>query len=86
MYLAEVTGEVGHAQYLSNKLAVLGITPQLAPDLSPPPSDPAIPHFVRPDVLLPVSSGLSPNNDAWHAMCISHGHGTGQEIQQCPQW
>jgi bacterioferritin len=41
MYLAEVTGEVGHAQYLSNKLVVLGVTPQLNPDLSTPPTDPA---------------------------------------------
>lgn len=39
MYLAEVTDEVGHAQYLASKIVMLGGTPELAPDLSPPPSD-----------------------------------------------
>lgn len=39
MYLAEVTDEVGHAQYLANQLVMLGGTPQLDPDLSPPPTD-----------------------------------------------
>lgn len=40
MYLAEVADEVGHAQYLANKIAMLGGTPRLEPDLTPPPSDP----------------------------------------------
>ncbi|MBZ0269025.1 ferritin-like domain-containing protein [bacterium] len=40
MYLAEVADEVGHAQYLSNKIVMLGGTPRLEPDLTPPPSDP----------------------------------------------
>lgn len=40
MYLAEVTDEVGHAQYLANTIVMLGGTPKLNPDLSPPPNDP----------------------------------------------
>lgn len=39
MYLEEVTDEVGHAQYLSNQIRVLGGTPILNPDLTPPPTD-----------------------------------------------
>ncbi len=39
MYQAEVADEVGHAQYLADKIAMLGGTPQLKPDLSPPPND-----------------------------------------------
>jgi bacterioferritin len=38
MYLAEVTDEVGHAQYLANQIVLLGGTPQLNPDLTPPPT------------------------------------------------
>lgn len=40
MYSEEVPDEVGHAQYLSEKIVVLGGTPKLAPDLTPPPTDP----------------------------------------------
>jgi bacterioferritin len=39
MYLAEVTDEVGHAQYLANQIVMLGGMPQLNPDLTPPPAD-----------------------------------------------
>ncbi|QDV20539.1 Ferritin-like domain protein [Gimesia panareensis] len=39
MYLSEVTDEVGHAQYLANKIVMLGGTPELKPDLTPPPTD-----------------------------------------------
>jgi len=39
MYLAEVLDEVGHAQYLANQISLLGGTPELDPDLAPPPSD-----------------------------------------------
>ncbi|QDT93589.1 ferritin-like domain-containing protein [Gimesia algae] len=39
MYLSEVTDEVGHAQYLANKILMLGGTPELKPDLTPPPTD-----------------------------------------------
>ena len=39
MYLSEVTDEVGHAQYLANQIEMLGGTPKLEPDLTPPPSD-----------------------------------------------
>lgn len=39
MYLSEVTDEVGHAQYLANKIVMLGGTPELNPDLTPPPTD-----------------------------------------------
>lgn len=39
MYLREVGGEVGHAQYLANQIVMLGGTPKLEPDLTPPPSD-----------------------------------------------
>jgi len=40
MYLAEVTDEVGHAQYLANLLAALGATPVLQPQLPTLPTDP----------------------------------------------
>jgi len=40
MYLAEVPDEMGHAQYLTNTIVMLGGTPKLSPDLSPPPNDP----------------------------------------------
>ncbi len=39
MYLAEVADEVGHAQYLASKIVMLGGTPSLNPDLTPPPND-----------------------------------------------
>lgn len=39
MYLSEVADEVGHAQYLAGKIVMLGGTPALAPDLTPPPKD-----------------------------------------------
>ena len=39
MYLAEVPDEMGHAQYLANKIVMLGGTPKLDPDLSPPPAN-----------------------------------------------
>jgi bacterioferritin len=39
MYRAEVTDEIGHAQYLADKIVMLGGTPALHPDLTPPPAD-----------------------------------------------
>ena len=39
MYLEEVADEVGHAQYLDNQIAALDGTPNLDPDLTPPPGD-----------------------------------------------
>ena len=39
MYLAEVTDEVGHAQYLANQIEMLGSKPTIEPDLTPPPDD-----------------------------------------------
>lgn len=39
MYLEEVLDEVGHAQYLADKIVMLGGTPKLEPDLTPPPKD-----------------------------------------------
>jgi bacterioferritin len=39
MYQEEVTDEVGHAQYLADMIAMLGGTPKLQPNLSPPPMD-----------------------------------------------
>jgi bacterioferritin len=39
MYESEVTDEVGHAQYLSNQIVMLGGTPRLSPDLTAPPPD-----------------------------------------------
>jgi bacterioferritin len=39
MYLEEVSDEVDHAQYLANQIVMLGGTPALAPDLTPPPVD-----------------------------------------------
>lgn len=38
-YLAEVGDEIGHAQYLANKIAMLGTKPRINPDLSPPPDE-----------------------------------------------
>lgn len=40
MYAEEVPDELGHATYLADKIVMLGGTPKLAPDLTPPPSDP----------------------------------------------
>lgn len=39
MYLEEVLDEVRHAQYLANQIEILGGTPELNPDLTPPPED-----------------------------------------------
>lgn len=39
MYRSEVTDEVGHAQFLTDQIVMLGGTPELRPDLTPPPSD-----------------------------------------------
>lgn len=39
MYLEEVLDEVRHAQYLANQIEMLGGTPRLDPDLTPPPED-----------------------------------------------
>lgn len=39
MYLTEVADEVQHAQYLAIQIVMLGGMPQLAPDLTPPPTD-----------------------------------------------
>ena len=39
MYLAEVADEIGHAEYLASKIVMLGGTPTLNPDLTPPPAD-----------------------------------------------
>ena len=48
MYLSEVTDEVGHAQYLADKIVMLGGTPKLDPDLSPPPTD--VPTMLKNDI------------------------------------
>lgn len=40
MYGEEVPDEVGHAQYLAEKIVMLGGMPKLAPDLTSPPGDP----------------------------------------------
>lgn len=37
MYRAEVADEIGHAQYLADKIVMLGGMPQVKPDLTPPP-------------------------------------------------
>jgi bacterioferritin len=39
MYREEVRDEIGHAQYLVDKIAMLGGTPKVSPDLTPPPAD-----------------------------------------------
>lgn len=38
MYRDEVRDEIGHAQYLADKIISLGATPTVNPDLTPPPS------------------------------------------------
>lgn len=37
MYLEEVEDEMRHAQYLANQIVLLGGSPKLNPDLTPPP-------------------------------------------------
>jgi bacterioferritin len=39
LYTAEVADEVGHATYLADKIVMLGGTPALNPDLTPPADD-----------------------------------------------
>lgn len=39
MYQEEVQDEVGHAQYIADQIVMLGGTPKLQPDLTPPPGD-----------------------------------------------
>ena len=39
MYSAEVADELGHATYLADKIVMLGGTPELNPDLTPPADD-----------------------------------------------
>lgn len=39
LYRAEITDEIGHAQYLADKIVMLGGTPKASPDTTPPPSD-----------------------------------------------
>ena len=39
MYESEVADETGHAQYLANKIVMLGGSPKLDPDLTPPPTE-----------------------------------------------
>jgi len=41
MYREEITDELEHARYLAEKIAILGGTPTLNLDLTPPPSEPA---------------------------------------------
>jgi bacterioferritin len=38
LYRKEIPDEVGHAQYLADKIAILGGTPVAEPNLTPPPS------------------------------------------------
>jgi bacterioferritin len=38
MYRDEVRDEIGHAQYLADKIMALGATPSVKPDLTPPPT------------------------------------------------
>jgi len=40
IYLEEVQDEMGHAQYLANKIVMLGGRPLLEPDLAPPSDEP----------------------------------------------
>ena len=39
MYREEVVDEIGHAQYLADKIVMLGGAPKVNPDLTPPPAD-----------------------------------------------
>jgi bacterioferritin len=39
MYRKEVADELGHAQYLADKIAILGGKAEVHPDLAPPPED-----------------------------------------------
>jgi bacterioferritin len=38
MYRSEVGDEIGHAQYLADKIVALGAAPNVHPDLTPPPT------------------------------------------------
>ena len=48
LYQSEVADEVGHAQYLADKIVMLGGVPKLAPDLTPPPK--TVPEMLRHDI------------------------------------
>jgi bacterioferritin len=48
MYRREITDELGHAQYLADKIVMLGGTPKLAPDMAAPPD--AIPDMIQSDL------------------------------------
>lgn len=48
LYESEVVDEVGHAQYLANKIVMLGGVPSLSPDLTPPPSE--VPRMLERDI------------------------------------
>ena len=39
MYRKEISDELGHAQYLADKIVAMGGTPKVKPDLSAPPAD-----------------------------------------------
>jgi bacterioferritin len=39
MYRSEVGDEIGHAQYLADKIIMLGGTPKVKPSLTPPPEN-----------------------------------------------
>ncbi len=48
VYLREIPDELGHAQYLADKIVMLGGVPRLDPQLSPPPED--VPDMLRRDI------------------------------------
>ena len=48
LYRSEFQDELRHAQYLADKIVVLGGTPKAKPDLSPPPNE--IPNMLRNDI------------------------------------
>lgn len=48
MYRREITDELGHAQYLADKIVVLGGSPEIAPDLVAPPEK--IPEMIKNDL------------------------------------
>ena len=48
LYKQEAVDEMGHAQYLADKIVMLGGTPSLEPDLTAPPKE--IPEMLRHDI------------------------------------
>jgi len=77
MYREEVTDEIGHAQYLADKIVMLGGTPKVSPDLTPPPDDVAGNEIPCGD-LLPLSVAEHPGLKC--ELLFEHGDGVSRLV------